>query len=226
MRGSTVYLSVMLVNTTISEIENTINKYDDALNVRFDPEDYIRVIEVTDVNVTSVRLSKEKRFAQYVDSLIVVFVNETESKPDDLEWQHSVMRYWQDPTSLWIKSEYLFDTGKEERVFYESVEVFDNWAIGYKDNIFTVIFYETARADLVLNNYHVKAYEQAGADVAGFSYFDQSGQGSWDLIILVQYSGSIVVTPVQMIISPTNYNVRFTESTSSNTFLRASTVAS
>ena len=62
-RKYTVYLSEMLVNTTISEIENTINKYDDSLNVRFDPEDYIRVIEVTDVNVTSVKLSKEKRFA-------------------------------------------------------------------------------------------------------------------------------------------------------------------
>ena len=71
----------MLVNTTISEIENTINKYDDALNVRFDPEDYIRVIEVERVNVTSVRLSKEKRFAQYADSVIVIYVNETKSKP-------------------------------------------------------------------------------------------------------------------------------------------------
>ena len=161
---------------TISEVENTINEYDDALEVRYDPEDYIRVIEVTDVNVTSVKLSKEKRFAQFVDSVIVVYVNETESKPDDLEWQHSVMRYWQDPTSLWIKSDYLFDTGYEERVFYEDLEVFDNWAIGYKDNIFTVIFHETARADLVLENYHVKAFEaDDGSNVAGYSYYDRSG---------------------------------------------------
>lgn len=59
----TVYLSELLYNMTISEVENTINEYDDALEVRYDPEDYIRVIEVTDVNVTSVKLSKEKRFA-------------------------------------------------------------------------------------------------------------------------------------------------------------------
>lgn len=56
----TVYLSEMLVNTTISEIENEIKGTDDALNVRYDQPDYVRFVTVEGVNITSVRLSKEK----------------------------------------------------------------------------------------------------------------------------------------------------------------------
>lgn len=50
----------MLVNTTISEIENEIKGTDDALNVRYDQPDYVRFVTVEGVNITSVRVSKEK----------------------------------------------------------------------------------------------------------------------------------------------------------------------
>jgi len=105
----------MLVNTTFEEIENEIKGVDDKDEVRYDPEDYIRWITVENVNITSVRKSMEKTFDKYVDSVIVIFVNETEtnttdSNEDDWEWQHSVWRYWQNPDSFWIESQYLFDT--------------------------------------------------------------------------------------------------------------------
>ena len=66
----------------------------------------------------------------------------------------------------------------------------------------------------------MKAYESDdGSKVAGYSYYDRSGQGSWDLIILVEWPSAIEVTPVQMIISPTSYNVRFSPSTPSPNLL-------
>ena len=67
----------MLVNTTISEIENEIKGVDDDLEVRYDKRDYVRFMVVESVNVTSVRKSLEKKTDKYVDSLIVVYVNET-----------------------------------------------------------------------------------------------------------------------------------------------------
>ena len=74
-----VFLSEMLVNTTISEIENEIKGVDDDLEVRYDKRDYVRFMVVESVNVTSVRKSLEKKTDKYVDSLIVVYVNETQS---------------------------------------------------------------------------------------------------------------------------------------------------
>lgn len=69
----------MLVNTTISEIINEVQGADDSLDVRYDKTDYVRFIEVTDVNVTSVRLSMEKTYDKFVDSVIVTYVNETQT---------------------------------------------------------------------------------------------------------------------------------------------------
>jgi hypothetical protein len=128
---------------------------------------------------------------------------------DDWEWQHSVKRYWQNPDSNWIESEYLFDTQKEDRVFYQVIDVFDDYAIGYKDDIFTVIFYKSAFANLIAENYHVKAYEQEDYPILGFDYWDQDGKGDYSLIMLVEYPGSIIVTPVSMVISVSSSNARF-----------------
>ena len=72
----TVYLSEMMTNTTMSRIYNEINKYDDELNIRYDETDYIRKIEVSNVRVDSVRKSME---TDGLESVIVIFVNETES---------------------------------------------------------------------------------------------------------------------------------------------------
>lgn len=58
--------------------------------------------------------------------------------------------------------------------------------------------------------------------MAGFSYWDQTGSGSWAMIILVKYSGSIVVTPVTMIIQPNSAQARFS-ATSSQTYMKVRT---
>ena len=89
----TVYLSEMLVNTTLSDIENEIIGVDDALGERYDEPDYIRVIEVENVNITSVKKSKEKASRRVADSVIVIVVNETESDPANNKWHQSVWRY-------------------------------------------------------------------------------------------------------------------------------------
>ena len=62
----------MLVNTTITEIENEIKGVADELEVRYDKRDYIRFLEIEDVNVTSIRISNEKAKSKYVNSVIVV----------------------------------------------------------------------------------------------------------------------------------------------------------
>ena len=119
-------------------------------------------------------------------------------------------------------------------MFYADVDVFDEYAIGHiagdpdddeKQDIWTVIFFKNYMADLVPNNFHVQAYKQENADIAGFSYWDRSGKGNWGMIVLVKYTGSIVLTPIQMIIQPSSYQARFSSSTSS-TFMKVSTVAS
>ena len=99
----------MLVNTTLVNIENEINGAEDSLNERFDRRDYIRLIDVENVDVISVRKSYEQNVDKYVNSIIVILVNETESNPSMDEWQYSVWRYWQDPSSNWIEYELMFN---------------------------------------------------------------------------------------------------------------------
>ena len=59
-------------------------------------------------------------------------MNETESRPNDNFWQHSVWRYWQNPKTGFIDKEYMFGLNKESRVFYTDVDIFDYWGIGFK----------------------------------------------------------------------------------------------
>ena len=54
-----------------------------------------------------------------------------------------------------------------------------------------VIFYKDFFGDLLPTNYEVKAYEQRDADIGGFSFFDYTGNGDWQLVILVKYDGAI-----------------------------------
>ena len=75
----TVILSETLTNTTLNNIENKINRYEDHLEERYDERDYIRRIDVSNLNVTSVRKSKELKNPKFANSVIVIFVNETES---------------------------------------------------------------------------------------------------------------------------------------------------
>ena len=76
-----VYISEILTNQTISEIENTVIGTDDKLEDRFDTgEDHIRTITVDNVQVLSVKKSLERRTSVFANSLIVVVLNETETQ--------------------------------------------------------------------------------------------------------------------------------------------------
>lgn len=50
----TVYLSELLVKQTLVEIKNEVRGYDDSLQVSFDEQDYIRVLDFEDVEIKSV----------------------------------------------------------------------------------------------------------------------------------------------------------------------------
>ena len=76
-----VYISDILTNQTISEIENTVIGTDDKLEDRFDTgEDHIRTITVDNVQVLSVKKSLERKTSVFANSLIVVVLNETETQ--------------------------------------------------------------------------------------------------------------------------------------------------
>ena len=76
-----VYISDILTNQTISEIENTVIGTDDKLEDRFDAgEDHIRTITVDNIQVMSVKKSLERRTSVFANSLIVVVLNETETQ--------------------------------------------------------------------------------------------------------------------------------------------------
>ena len=68
------------------------------------------------------------------------------------------MRYYQDPETNWIESDYLFDTKAEPREFYERVDVFDEYAIAYKDNEFTVILFREYIEEVIPPNWEISAY--------------------------------------------------------------------
>ena len=161
----TVYLSELMTNTTMAGIYNEIKGVEDELNERYDDVDYIRQVDVTNVRVESVRKSKE---TDGLDSIIVIFVNETESYTNFK--QHSVVRYYQDPETNWIESEYLFDTKAEPRDFYEQVDVFDEYAIAYKENKFTVILFRDHMGEVLPPNWEISAHTQS-ADIAGYSFY-------------------------------------------------------
>jgi len=121
----TVYLSELLVNSTLSDIHNEIRGYDDSEQRRYDEQDYIRVLNFRDVEIESVTKSKE---LEYPDAVIVIVKNETKSRPRDGYHQYSAWRYWQDGD--WIRSEYMFESAASRTTWYETIEVFDDYAIG------------------------------------------------------------------------------------------------
>ena len=76
-----VYISDILTNQTISEIENTVIGSDDKLEDRFDAgQDHIRTITVDNVQVVSVKKSLERKNSVFANALIVVVLNETETQ--------------------------------------------------------------------------------------------------------------------------------------------------
>ena len=149
----TVYISQSLVNQTVDSIENHVVKYPDEQKQRFDEPDHVRKIVKTE-DVRSIRKSLERANKAHSDAVIVIFTNTT------VTGQLSVWRYWWEPSTKegegWIESEYLFDFKDES---YESIEVFDDYAIAYKDQVFTVLFYKEYLGTFMPENYKFKAYE-------------------------------------------------------------------
>ena len=90
-----MYLSQNLYNQTLNESYNEVfGDIDATTNDRFDETDVVRNITMNNVNVTSVRKSYERATTKGKNSLIVIWVNETESDAANLRWTHSVWRYF------------------------------------------------------------------------------------------------------------------------------------
>jgi hypothetical protein len=96
----TVVLSDMLRNTTYSDITNDIRGKGDWLvaDGESDTPDYIRRIDLSNVNVVMVRKSHQFFEPMHRDALIVVTQNTTAS-----QLQYSVTRYWKNTYSHWIE---------------------------------------------------------------------------------------------------------------------------
>ena len=188
-------------------------KYPDELNERFDEPDHIRKIVKTD-EVFSVRKSLERATPGHSDALIVIIRNSTETD------QLSVWRYWwrAGENDGWIQSEYLFDF---EDKSWEQVDIFDDYAMAYKDQEFWVLLFkeDEAKGTLLPDNFALKAYTwtQSNSAMEAFTYHDMSGiKGEWEIIALIKYDGSMALTPIAMVISPSkdNYSARFSPDTS------------
>ena len=156
------------------------------------------------VEVHSVKVSQEGQF------VIVIIKNSTRSD------QHSVLRYSQDDSSNWVKAEHLFDSnGASSGVFYDSVDVFNDYAVGYRDNKFYVLYYKDRVGDLLPYNFEVVAYEaqvERGSENPVYSFYDTSGYfGEWQLIVIIKWPGATQVVPVTMAISPSSRSATFTE---------------
>lgn len=133
-----VILSDMLRNTTVNEIQNDIRgKADSTLKESDrDAKDYIRKIQVDNVNVAMVRPSHEQFEPLYRDSLIVV----TQNKTAESSGQYSVTRYWKNIYTHWIETEYLFDVQNGP---YDDIFVFDDYAVVLKNKrVIYAVYYE------------------------------------------------------------------------------------
>ena len=172
-----VYISDSLTNQTITDIENDIVGVDDDLQERFDTgEDQIRKITVEDTEVLFVKKSLERKSRILANSLIVVIKNVTATAEAGAN-RYSVWRYWrsQSRENSWIKKELLFVSAAHTD-FYEDFDLFDDYAIGFRDNKFYVIYWKDFLNEEVPVNYERQAYDQGeDSTVAAYSFYDRSG---------------------------------------------------
>ena len=211
-RKYTVYISDSLTNQTITEIENDIVGTDDALEDRYDTgEDQVRKLEVENTQVLFVKKSLERGSRMLASSLVVVVKNETETAAAGAN-RYSVWRYWRSLSreNSWIQKEHLFISGTHSD-FYEDFDLFDDYAIGFRDNKFYVIYWKGYRGEEVPSNFERKAYDQAyeeeDSSVAAYSFYDRSGyNGEYELMIWVRTAAAIQLRPVIMLIEPESYN--------------------
>lgn len=146
-------LSEMMANTTFPEIVNEIKGASDSVVPTDTLQDYIRKVEVTDVEVAFVKMSNERESKLYETSVIVVAKSKTSGAA--ASW-YSVTRYWQDISSSWIKSELLFELIDGP---YSDVFVFDKYAITIKnENIVNAVYYSNFRGKFVPANYEMAIY--------------------------------------------------------------------
>ena len=115
-------------------------------------------------------------------------MNETESNPDANFWHHSVWRYWQNPKTKWIEKEYLFDTNAAHRVWYDQVDIFDDWAIATKGKTFYVLFFDDFRGKEMPQNYAVQVQKISNDDTVeldGYTFYWNNGE--WQMRVLIRY---------------------------------------
>ena len=127
--------------------------------------------------------------------------------------KYSIWRYWRsdDPHNSWIKSELLF-TSSAWTEFYEDFDLFDDYAIGYRDNKFYVIYWKESVADDLPSNFEMRAYDfEEEADVVSYSFYDRSdGKGQFELMVFLQYPGATQLKKVIMDIDPVSWRQTFT----------------
>ena len=127
--------------------------------------------------------------------------------------KYSVWRYWRsdDPYNSWVKSELLF-TSSAWTEFYEDFDLFDDYAIGYRDKEFYVIYWKEAIAGDLPSNFEMRAYDFEGeADVVTYSFYDRSdGKGQFELMVFLPYPAAIQLKKVTMEIDPVSWRHTFT----------------
>ena len=188
---------------------------DDSLGERFDSgEDQVRKLEVENTEVLFVKKSLERGSRMLASSLVVVVKNDTETAAAGAN-RYSVWRYWRslNREASWIQKELLFISGAHSD-FYEDFDLFDDYAIGFRDNKFYVIYWKDYLGKEVPSNFERQAYDQAyeeeDSSVAAYSFYDRSGyNGEYELMIWVRTQAAIQLRPVIMLIEPESYNQRF-----------------
>ena len=98
--------------------------------------------------------------------------------------------------------------------FYEDFDLFDDYAIGFRDNKFYVIYWKDYLNELVPDNFERKAFDIRDVDedfyIAAYSFYDRSGyKGEYELMIWQAMPAAIQLRPVIMLIEPQSYNQRF-----------------
>ena len=188
---------------------------DDSLGERFDSgEDQVRKLEVENTEVLFVKKSLERGSRMLASSLVVVVKNDTETAAAGAN-RYSVWRYWRglNREASWIQKELLFISGAQSD-FYEDFDLFDDYAIGFRDNKFYVIYWKDYLGKEVPSNFERQAYDQAyeeeDSSVAAYSFYDRSGyNGEYELMIWVRTQAAIQLRPVIMLVEPESYNQRF-----------------
>ena len=90
--------------------------------------------------------------------------------------------------------------------------MFDDFAIGYKDNKFYVLYWTEYIGQELPSNYEIQAFD-LGEDftVAKYAFYDSEGdQGNFELILFLKSSAATQLRKATMEIDTKNYSAVFT----------------